>query len=247
MAPAALGQVRDSADVSMDGDVCFPFDRITTPSRGTAKVSVTGSPEFVKGLSEQAIRLPTHQNAPLLQCEINELQLDAERDFSLQFWVRTTMGSESKGVLLATKSYPNNSLQAQKQQGWVFYVSNGTWAWNMGSGRRRVTYERSNGQYMPINDGRWHQLAMTHSSSENLVRLYFDGKNMATYHLGDAASFEFGNDSPLTIGWDGEEETRNPSELPVFTRGAKHLQELVDTFNGFGMAPLRAQDFWGRL
>lgn len=238
---------REASDVSAAGNLCFSFDGGTAPSRGSANVSVSGNPEFVKGLNGPAIRIPTQPQpgATFLQCTVDEPQLSAERDFSLQFWVRTTMNSESKGVLLTTKNYPDNSLHSQKQPGWVFYVSNGTWAWNVGSGKRRVTYERSNGQYMPINDGRWHQLAMTHSADEDLVRLYFDGKNMVTYHLGDASSLAFGNDNPLTVGWDGQKETREPDELPVFTRGAQQLQELVDAFNGYGMAPLEPNEFKG--
>lgn len=95
-------------------------------------------------------------------------------DFSVQYWVRTTIDSERRIVLLSQKEFADNSLASQKGQGWVFCVSDGTWAWNMGSGDRRITYERDNGEHMPVNDGRWHQLTMTYDSALTQVRLYYD-------------------------------------------------------------------------
>ena len=59
----------------------------------------------------------------------------------------------------------------------MFFISGGTWAWTMGSGGRRITYERDNGQHMPLNDGDWHQLTMTYSSALSEVRLFYDGVN----------------------------------------------------------------------
>ena len=74
------------------------------------------------------------------------------------------MDSKERTVVLSHKEFVDNSLASHKQSGWVFYISGGTWAWNMGSGGRRITYERDNGEHMPLNDGRWHQLTMTYDS-----------------------------------------------------------------------------------
>ena len=107
-------------------------------------------------------------------------------------------------VLLSQKSYPDNSLASQKRAGWVFYASDGTWAWNIGSGERRITYERDNGEHMPLNDGRWHQLTMTYDSDLSQVWLYYDGVNKAIYNLRDSAGFDFTSAQPLIVGWNGK-------------------------------------------
>ena len=94
-------------------------------------------------------------------------------------------------VLLSQKNYEDNSLAAQKAPSWVFYMSNGTWAWNMGSGKRRITHERDNGEHMPLNDGRWHQLTMTYDGARSEVRLYYDGHNKVVYNVDDSVGFDF--------------------------------------------------------
>ncbi len=217
----------------------LPFDG----NAGTLDVAVTGKPEFVAGLFNQAVRLRQENGPTLLSLPIDQKKFDSGHDFSVRFWVRTTMPSDQKGVLISTKSMDNYGLSSQKQQGWAFLCSNGTWGWNMGSGNRRITYERSNGEYFRINDGRWHQLAMTYHSSKGLIRLYFDGKNLATYNVKDTGNFEFGSSNPLLVGWAGEPETRPAWELPIFVAGAKQLQEMVDEFNRIGLPELEPGEF----
>ncbi|MHC4822345.1 MAG: LamG-like jellyroll fold domain-containing protein, partial [Planctomycetota bacterium] len=125
------------------------------------------------------------------------LPLRRTDDFSVQFWTRTVQASDERFVLLSQKEFADNSLASQREAGWVFYVSGGTWAWNMGSGDRRITYERENGRHMPMNDGRWHQLTMTYSSALSEVRLFYDGENKVTYHVSDAEGFDFTSAGPL--------------------------------------------------
>ncbi len=220
----------------------LPFDGSSGATTGTMDVAVTGEPDFVDGLANQAISL--HENTPtLLTFPIDQKAFDNHHDFSVHFWVRTTMPSDQKGVLISTKNMNNYGLKSQKKQGWAFLCSNGTWGWNMGSGNRRITYERSNGEYFRINDGRWHQLAMTHDSSEGLIRLYFDGKNLVTYNVQDSGSFDFGSSNPLSVGWAGELETGQDWELPIFVKGANQLQEMVDEFNRIGLPALESNEF----
>ena len=168
----------------------------------------------------------------------DEFSLNAKHDFSIEFWIRTTARADQRFVVLSKKTIPDNSLQSQKQKGWAFRVGDGTWAWNVGSGNRRLTYQRENGQYMPINDGRWHQLVLTFNRESSLIRLYFDGRNRATYNIADKDGFDFSNDSQLIVGWAGDVDSSN-AILPAIEEGAKNLQKLVDQFNGLGLPELQ--------
>ena len=221
----------------------LPFDGSVSEATGNLDVAVTGKPEFFAGLANQAIRFQKANKPSLLSLPIDQKAFDNHHDFSVHFWVRTTMPSDQKGVLISTKSMDNYGLKSQKKQGWAFLCSNGTWGWNMGSGNRRITYERSNGEYFRINDGRWHQLAMTHESSKSLIRLYLDGRNLVTYNVKDSGSFDFGSSNAITVGWTGEPETGPAWELPIFVKGANQLQEMVDEFNRIGLPKLEPGEF----
>ncbi len=232
------------ADTSTeDCTIHLPFDGNANTAVKPLEVVIEGQPSFVSGLQDQAIRFEGGKHGTNLRVPIESVELGCLHDFSVQFWVRTTMHSESRGVVLSTKDLADNSLDSQKLRGWAFSISNGTWAWNAGSGNRRISYERTNGEFLRINDGRWHQLAMTHDSSKGLIRLYFDGRNLVTYNVKDSSSFEFGNSNPLTVGWNGNYKAGTELELPAFVNGAKQLQEMVDEFNRIGLPPVEPGEF----
>jgi len=179
----------------------------------------------------------------LLSLDSKGLPLAPDHAFSVQFWMRTVADAAQRFVVLSKKAPPDNSLASQKLSGWVFSVSGGTWAWNMGSGTRRITYERDNGQHMPLNDGRWHQLTMTYDSAGSVIRLFYDGDNKVSYNVSDTEGFHFGNTDPLTVGWDATDARPQPDLLPAIEAGARQLQELVDAFNGVGLKELGADEF----
>jgi len=219
----------------------FTFDGNTRNTVGnSALIAVNGTQRFVKGLSGQALSVGEDFGAGSLSVAADNLPFGTNRDFSVQFWVRTTAGEGERFVLLSQKNFPDNSLASQKQAGWVFYLSGGTWAWNMGSGERRIAYERDNGVHMPLNDGRWHQLTMTYSSAQSTIRLFYDGDNKVTYNVRDSDGFDFHNAHPMTVGWDDPASERHPELLPLIEEGAENLQQLVDTFNAFGLSELQS-------
>ena len=179
----------------------FSFDGNIDDAAGTVGDGTrAGELAFVEGLDGQALSLTPGSSSAPLAVKSNDLLFDRTQDFSVQFWVRTTLDPEKRVVVLSQKEFADNSLASQKQPGWVFYISAGTWAWNMGSGARRITYERDNGKHMPVNDGRWHQLTMTHDSGRSEVRLYYDGQNKAVYNVADAVGFDFTSASSMAIG-----------------------------------------------
>ncbi len=221
----------------------FGFDGTIDNAIGTSAAEMRGGPvSFIPGLDGSALSLGSENPAAFLTMDSENLPFDGERDFSVQFWMRTVAGASQQFVVLSQKEFSDNSLASHKKAGWVFYVSGGTWAWNMGSGERRITYERDNGQFMPLNDGRWHQLTMTYNSTQSVVRLFFDGVNKVLYNVSDSIGFDFGNASPLVVGWVGSRGTQHPEILPLIELGAEQLQALVDTFNDFGLEALESDE-----
>ena len=193
-------------------------------------------------LQGDAIRLGPDGTANSLILPGDLPSLDPSSDFTVRFWVRTDANDGRRFVLLSDKEFPDNSLASQKNAGWVFYVSHGTWAWNLGSGTRRLTYERDNGHRMPLNDGAWHQLAMTHSAVRGEVRLYYDGVNWVTYHVADADGFDFTSAGVTTVGWDAAGAPPLPDLLPDIESGARKLQTFVDAFDALGQRPLESDE-----
>ena len=147
-----------AASQSVDGQTSpvahFDFDRV-----GAASAS-----SFVRGLEGESLSLGSGDEPTFWTLPSDVGSLGTEDDFSLRFWIKTDAEADRRFVLLSQKEFADNSLASQKNAGWVFYMSNGSWAFSVGSGTRRLTYERDNGLRMPLNDGRWHQLAMTYSA-----------------------------------------------------------------------------------
>ncbi|MFC1559463.1 LamG-like jellyroll fold domain-containing protein, partial [Gemmatimonadota bacterium] len=222
----------------------FTFDgTVENASDTSLRGVIGGEPSFVEGLAGQALRFRPDGSTASLTFDPGVMPFASTRDFSVQFWMRTEAGSDRQFVLVSQKEFPDNSLASQKQPGWVFYTSGGTWAWNMGSGSRRITYERDNGSHMPLNDGRWHQLTMTYSSERSEVRLFYDGVNWVSYHVSDSNGFDFTNTRPMVVGQAGRSMGRGSGILPAILAGEAQLQELVDAFNSFGLSEVESEEF----
>ena len=223
--------------------VQFDFDG-SVDNRTGAPIGgvIAGTVSFVDGLAGEALSLSSAGSPTLLTVSRDGLPFARGDDFSVQYWVRTTADSNRRMVVLSDKDFADNSLASQKQAGWVFYISDGTWAWNMGSGARRLTHERDNGEHMPVNDGRWHQLAMTYDSGDSIVRLYYDGQNRAVYNVDDGVGFDFTSSDSMIVGWPGSEASPQGEILPAIYAGAEKLQELVDAFNELGVDEVEAAE-----
>lgn len=240
-----VAEPQTSGDQSRPGPVArFVFDGAIESSTATAvQVVATGRPSFANGLDGEALSLGPDEASTFVTLGPDLASFDSGNDFSVQFWLRTDAGADRHFVALSKKAFTDNSLASQKNAGWVFYVSGGTWAWSMGSGSRRITYERDNGTRMPVNDGRWHQLTMTYNRALSEIRLFYDGVNWVTYHVRDSDGFDFTSPEPTVVGWDGR-DAESPTELlPAIEAGAQGLQDFVDAFNGFGLRELAPEDF----
>lgn len=248
--PVSLFKPQASQKQSAGPVALFKYDgNINNTAGASIKGDVTGEAAFSEGLEGKAISIKPNEKFTYMTIDRKNLPFSNEQDYSVQCWIKTTMDSAKPFVILAQKEYIDNSLASQKKAGWVIYSYGGTWAWTIGSGGRRVTHENENGQHMPLNDGKWHQLTMTHSSANAVVRLYYDGINKASYKVSDKSTrggnvgFDFSSKSPLIVGWNGQSGIDTQKEIyPGIVAGADLLQKLVDEFNGFGLSELKTNE-----
>ncbi len=113
----------------------FPFDG-TTDNATDMPLNGTGDGEFafMEGIAGRALSLGSENASTYLAFDVEPLPLQSSRDFSVQFWMRTEAEAGRQFALLSQKAFTDNSLASQKQPGWAFFTSGGTWAWTMGSG-----------------------------------------------------------------------------------------------------------------
>jgi len=215
------------------------FERLNDMNK---KTPLSGKKPYSPTLNGKVLSVgPSHENK-VLKLDTKGA-FDVNKDFTIQFWVKSKISSDQATILLSNKKFPDRSLISQKRQGWAFFLSHGTWAWNIGSGKRRLTYERDNGDKMPVNDGQWHQLTMTYKKSDSEIRLYYDGQNAAIYNMGDAGrdGFDFSSNSPLVIG-SPLKITPAPKILPLINQGKKDINQLVQAYNQIGIGVLEPND-----
>ncbi|KPK90418.1 hypothetical protein AMJ80_08405 [bacterium SM23_31] len=214
----------------------FEFEENVKSITGTSVEGViAGEVSFVEGLDGQALRI--QPNNGFNNVSLNKLLLNGTKDFSIQYWIKTT--SKNPTVFISHKEFTNKGMAAQINAGWALYSSGGTFAWNIGSGIRRINYERDNGGKMPLNDGQWHQLTITYIKELSEIRLYYDGRNKAIYKVG----FDFANGEPLVIGSSKNDFDYNNKLLPEIESGAKQIQAMVDEFNELHVEDLKAEEF----
>jgi len=190
---------------------------------------------FVQGVDGQALKIKPDIGYNNLN--VSNQILDGTKDFSIQCWIKTD--SKNPTIFLSQKDFANKGITAQKNAGWALYSSGGTFAWSIGSGDRRIKYERDNGKKMPVNDGQWHQLTLTYSKELSQFCLYYDGHNKAIYNVG----FDFSNNEPLVIGSTKNDFDYENKYLPEIESGAKQLQDFVEEFNSLDLESLKSEEF----
>lgn len=209
---------------NFDGDVKYKNHQL-----------IGSSISFEQGVEGQALSIRSDSEFNYL--ELNNLPLNSDASFTVQFWIKTT--SNRPTVLLSQKDFIDKSIQSQKNAGWVLYSSGGTFAWSVGSGNRRLNYERDNGHIMPLNDGLWHQLTMSYNKELSEIRLYYDGLNRAAYKV----NFDFDNSNPLVLGCKSNEFNYEEEILPSIKSGAIQLQSLIDEFNKLDVEDVKEDEF----
>ena len=195
--------------------------------------------QFTKGVEGKSLSFQSDDRFNNLT--LNDLIIDDSKDFTIQCWIQTF--SNKPTVILSQKEFLDKSISSQKNKGWVLYTSGGTFAWSVGSGEKRLNYERENGDKMPLDDGEWHQLTMTYNKELSEIRLYYDGHNKAIYNL----EFDFSNDNPLIIGAKENNFDYSNKLLPQIESGVLHLQSLVDEYNALGIERLKDDELFSLI
>lgn len=197
--------------------IFFPFDNSVNGGEGTSiDGSIQGSAQFETGIAGAAISFSSIGERQAVVIDEYIPSFNSEHDLTVQFWFKTSQSGDVAPVIVASKQFDPNRSDTETKTGFALFMYEGTWGFNLGQDVRiknlyvgkdttivgRLTYKRENGEYLPINDGEWHQFTMTYNNDQKNLRLYFDGINRVTYqteHMG-----EFASSSPLVIGADGE-------------------------------------------
>lgn len=148
-------------------------------------------------------------------------------DWQLSFAVRTTASSDSFPMIAGNKAWETGGVidvtthhnlgltrSSGALAGWAISLQpNGSWAWNIGSGQRRLDYLPT-AVRQPINDGKWHELQVTFIENQRAVYLLHDQRVVAIYSLDDLQADKL---SPLF------------DEKATFTEGTFQFKRIQQT------------------
>lgn len=172
----------------------FSFDHPdTTFYKGLDAVRQSGSlqlvfnPSYCDGIKGMALDLTENVpvRIPLCLEKKQHPVYDQETSFSIQLWIRTLPGAEQGTAVMANKKGND-----KESPGWIMGTKeNGAWYWHMNDGNTRFDYEPT-AQKQSINDGKWHQLTVSLDRKKKELQLFFDGRNVAIYHIAGLKSLE---------------------------------------------------------
>lgn len=116
------GQTRPQIFVGTDPVALFKFDGNSNATLASVSGATSGKVSFAKGLDGKALSLGSEGPSCTLALESKQLPFDPGKDFSIQFWIRSTIDPKNTAVILSQKEFHDNSLASQKNPGWVFYM-----------------------------------------------------------------------------------------------------------------------------
>lgn len=147
------------------------------------KIITIYQPSYSKGIKGKALDLSSDapMRTPMVLEKDNDLKYTKEQSFSLIVWVKT-----KKGARQGLPIWTNKKYGTKDSVGWCLGTQdNGAWLWNMSDGNVTYNYEPTT-ERQAINDGNWHQLAVSLDRSKREVWMYMDGENVAVYQIEDA-------------------------------------------------------------
>lgn len=136
------------------------------------------TPTFTKGLKGLALDLTS--DVPVrIPVVLDKSQIPAyDKNFAVELWVKTKPAARQGTPIMSNKK--NGALNSA---GWIIGTrESGAWFFNISDGENSYTYEPTSAR-QAINDGNWHQIAVSVDFSKNELWLYFDGTNVAIYNL----------------------------------------------------------------
>jgi exonuclease III len=207
------------------------------------------------------------------------------QDFSVSLQVKTNSISakfpsistnkqwdDAPVIDLISTSNMGLTLESGKKAGWsIFIQPNGAWGWNIGDGKNRLDYLPTTKQQ--INDGDWHEIAISFYFDKKTAWLYFDNKHVAIYSLSElkmtsemfTQNIEFSSDSTIkikkkslgkiTLNVDENYASTSPDKLTVMAwniwHGARHngikkgIDQTIEAIRGSGADLVCMQETYG--
>lgn len=155
---------------------------VAGPAAGTKAVDLTDAAEW---------RMPFAADS-VLSCMLDR----ASKGYTFGVWVRVPEGGEQPtgGAVIVT-----NADKAAKAGGFTVGAGeNGAWYAGFTDNRGNSLWYEPTAARQPLNDGRWHLLALTCDKRQGKAAFYYDGEQVAIYNLNDLG--KIGNMGTLMLG-----------------------------------------------
>ncbi|MDG5798947.1 endonuclease/exonuclease/phosphatase family protein [Marinilabiliaceae bacterium ANBcel2] len=154
-------------------------------NRGTLPVSFKGDRDvsYSEGVYDKAFDISAHaaNRQPLIIEKSPENSFEDYPGFSLFFWVKGD-SYDHYNYSLVSQLTPDDGSGVS---GWrIEKTECGGWSWWMSDGDKVLNYNPM-ALYQTVNDGEWHLLGFSVNKSDDEVRLYYNGRNVAIYCLRD--------------------------------------------------------------
>lgn len=175
-----LGQVRQVTFDTADGGKTYVKHQLTVDGVRGRALDLTAAASW---------RMPIVPDTTVQPCTISG-------SYSIAVWVRTPTGQRqgSAGCVIAT-----NADKAAKTGGFTIGASaDGSWYAGMTDRKGNSLWYEPTVARQPVNDGRWHLLALTYDKDQGKVRFYYDGRNVAIYHVAELG--DPGSSRPVMLG-----------------------------------------------
>ncbi len=184
------------ANLTNDLVLHLKFDGTFQDSSGQANdASAVGSPGFIAGRLGQGVHLSSSSSLGynyLIVSDVNsDFSFDVTNSFSVALWLRYTVGFNDLPVI-------GNAVNSTYQKGWVITEDTGKVDWTLTGIDTGQTIADPVGPL--INDGNWHQIAVSFDRNSGLASTFVDGAKVDTRSIAAVGSLITGY--TLTLGQD---------------------------------------------
>ncbi|MEQ6120319.1 LamG-like jellyroll fold domain-containing protein [Reichenbachiella sp. MALMAid0571] len=198
-----------------------PIIHLGMESIETTGILVFGIDSLVEGISGKS-RFFKEESYLQIEHQESLSALWNGNDFSVEVWVQTKAKNEDYPVIASNKDWNSGEIKdfttnssfgisrtSGSNKGWAIVCQpDGSWAWNIGDGKNRLDY-RPTSPRQQINDGEWHQIVFSIDRAAKEGRMYFDGRNVAIYNLGNIS--DFNSMLAVCLGNDANGNNNKPS------------------------------------
>lgn len=182
---------------------------------------------YVKGIQGKALDLSANASCRwgVKMSQIDSV--DMSGSFTVGIWIKASSSDLGYKPLITNK----RSLDGKDRGFVVATQENGSWMVAFTDGKNVQWDYRPTVARQPINDGKWHFLAIAHNAAKDEMKMYYDGKNVATYCTN--GNTNLASNHPFWIGnlTEGEWNSFNGAlDNFFFTDSVLSNQEIADQY-----------------